>query len=99
MQLIKKVICTHMQKLKSKASLFALALIAVAGYVVSANGVHAEVPTASSTLDSIMTVIVSTTVSLATTIFTTYWPYLLVFGIISGLVAAFSRFLKIGGKK
>ena len=56
-------------------------------------------PTASSTLATIMGVIVETTVDLATTIFTTYWPYVLVFGIIAGLVGVFARFLKIGGKK
>jgi H+/Cl- antiporter ClcA len=56
-------------------------------------------PTASSTLATIMGVIVQTTVDLATTIFTTYWPYVLVFGIIAGLVGVFARFLHIGGKK
>lgn len=56
-------------------------------------------PTASSTLATIMGVIVSTTVDLATTLFTTYWPYILIFGIISGLVGVFARFLHIGGKK
>lgn len=56
-------------------------------------------PTASSTLATIMGVIVSTTVDLATTLFTTYWPYVLIFGIISGLVGVFARFLHIGGKK
>jgi hypothetical protein len=53
-------------------------------------------PTATSTLDTIMTVVVNTTVSLATTIFTTYWPYILVIGIIGALVAGFARLAHLG---
>jgi len=94
------VLTKKKQKMKSKKIvMFALALMAVAGFIVSANGVSAQVPTATSTLDNIMEVIIRTTVDLATTIFTTYWPYLLVFSIIAGLVGAFARFVKIGGKK
>ena len=53
-------------------------------------------PSATSTLASIMTSIVNTTVSLATTVFTDYWPYVLVIAIISALVGVFARFAKIG---
>lgn len=42
-------------------------------------------PTASSTLATLGTVIVNTVVDLATVIFTTYWPYILVFGVIISL--------------
>lgn len=50
-------------------------------------------PSATSTLSTIMTSVVSTTVDFATTIFTTYWPYVLAFGIITGLVVIFKRFV------
>jgi len=73
-------------------------MLAIGGYVVSASGVGAAAPSATDTLDTIMTVIINTTVSLATTIFTNYWPYILVFGVITGLVIVFSRFLHIGKK-
>jgi phage-related minor tail protein len=73
--------------------------LAIGGFIVSANGVGASAPSATSTLDTIMTVIINTTVSLATTIFTNYWPYILVFGIIAGLVAVFAKFVHLGGKK
>lgn len=54
------------------------------------------VDSATTTLDTIMGVIINTTVSLATTVFTTYWPYVLVFGIIAGLVGVFARFVHLG---
>lgn len=75
-----------------------VAMLAVGGYVLSAVGVSAAAPSATDTLESIMTVIINTTVSLATTIFTDYWPYILVFGVIAGLVGVFSRFIHRGGK-
>lgn len=60
---------------------------------------NAAVPTASSTLDTIMETVVNTTVDLVTVVFTTYWPYVLVIAIISGLVGLFTRFAKIGTGK
>jgi len=56
-------------------------------------------PSASSTLSTIMSVIVSSTVDLVTNVFTVYWPYVLVIGIISGLVAVFARFAHLGTGK
>lgn len=56
-------------------------------------------PTATSTLATIMSSIVDTTVSLATTVFTTYWPYVLVIGIIAGLIGVFSRLTHLGTGK
>jgi hypothetical protein len=53
-------------------------------------------PTASATLATIMGSVVTTTVDLATTIITTYWPYILVIGIISALVGAFARLAFVG---
>jgi len=85
-----------MKKLLAYGSGLALA---VGGYIVSAGGVGAAAPSATTTLDTIMTVIIDTTVSLATTIFTNYWPYILVFGVITGLIAIFGRFLHIGKHK
>jgi hypothetical protein len=75
------------------------ALAAGIGYVVSAASVSAAVPTATSTLDTLMTIIIGTTVDLATVIFTTYWPYILIFGIIASIVAVAVHFLKVGTKK
>lgn len=76
-----------------------VAMLAVGGLILSTVGVSAATPSATSTLDSIMTVIINTTVSLATTIFTTYWPYILVFGVIAGLVGVFARFVHLGGAR
>jgi len=53
-------------------------------------------PTASSTLSTIMGVVVSSTVDLATVVFTTYWPYVLVIGIIAGLIGVFARLTHLG---
>jgi hypothetical protein len=68
-----------------------------AGALALGSFVGAQTPSATSTLDSIMGVIISTTVSLATTIFTTYWPYVLIFGVIAGLVGLFAKFVHLGG--
>lgn len=70
--------------------------LAVLGLILGSGGVSAAAPSATTTLDSIMTVIINTTVSLATTIFTNYWPYILVFGVISVLVGIFGRFIHLG---
>lgn len=56
-------------------------------------------PTASSTLATIMGVVVNSTVDLATTVFTTYWPYVLVIGIIGGLIGVFARLTHLGTGK
>lgn len=53
-------------------------------------------PTASSTLSTLMGVVVNSTVDLATTVFTTYWPYILVIGIIGALVGAFAKLTHLG---
>ena len=53
-------------------------------------------PTATSTLDTIMTSVVNTSVTLATTIFTQYWPYVLVIGIIAALIGLFARLTHLG---
>ncbi len=56
-------------------------------------------PTASSTLATIMGSVVDTSVDLATTVITTYWPYVLVIGIIAGLIGIFSRLTHLGTGK
>lgn len=53
-------------------------------------------PTASTTLSTLMNSVVTTTVDLATTVITTYWPYVLVIGLLSALVAKFSGLVHIG---
>lgn len=81
-----------------KKYLLALPALVVGGMVLASNGVSAAVPSASTTLDTIMGIIITATVGLATTIFTTYWPYILVVGAIIGLVAVFKRLVAIGHK-
>jgi len=56
-------------------------------------------PSASSTLATIMGSVVTTTVDLATTMITTYWPYVLVISILGGLLVAFSRLAHLGVKR
>jgi ABC-type Na+ efflux pump permease subunit len=68
-------------------------------FLLSASICSAQVPSATSTLDTLMEVIIGTTVSLATTVFTTYWPYLLVFGVLAGIVGLMYRFVRLGTGK
>jgi hypothetical protein len=53
-------------------------------------------PSATSTLATIGGVIVNTVVDLATVIFTTYWPYILVFGVIISLAIWGKRLISAG---
>ena len=55
-------------------------------------------PTATSTLATLGGVIINTIVDLATVVFTTYWPYFLVFGILVGLVYLGKRVINAGHK-
>lgn len=81
-----------------KKYLLALPALVVGGLVLASNGVSAAVPSATTTLDTIMGIIITTTVSLATTIFTTYWPYILIIGVITGLIVVFKRLVSAGHK-
>ena len=81
------------KKLQKPLAIFGLGLISM---VLIANFCLADVPTATSTLDTVMTTVINTTVSLVVTVFQTYWPYILVFGILSGLIGAFYRFAHLG---
>ena len=56
-------------------------------------------PTATATLATIMSSVVGTTVDLVTVVITTYWPYVLVIGILGSLVALFVRFAHLGTGK
>ena len=51
---------------------------------------------ASSTLATLMDSIIATSVSFATLVITNYWPYVLVFGILSAMIALFARFAHLG---
>jgi len=53
-------------------------------------------PTATSTLATLGGVIINTMVDLATVVFTTYWPYFLVVGVLVGLVILAKRLVHIG---
>jgi hypothetical protein len=75
-----------------------LALGVIVGLGAGLVNAATDVPSATSTLASIMGIIITTTVSLATTIFTTYWPYILVIGVIIGLIAWFKRLIAVGHK-
>ena len=48
-------------------------------------------PTATSTLDTVGEVIINTTVGFVTTVFTTYWPYILLVIVLSGIVGLMYR--------
>lgn len=52
--------------------------------------------TATSTLATLGGVIINTGVSLATTVFTTYWPYILVFGVLISLAIWVKRVIGMG---
>jgi hypothetical protein len=56
---------------------------------------------ATTTLATLANSIITTTVDLFTTLITTYWPYVLVIGVVLSLLAIFGRFVKkgIGGGK
>jgi hypothetical protein len=55
-------------------------------------------PSATSTLATLGGVIIGTIVDLATVVFTTYWPYFLVFGVLTGLVLLGKRVIFAGHK-
>jgi len=82
--------------IKNVKILSGIGVMSTIGYIMSAFAASAAVPSASSTLDSIMETVVNTTVSLVTIVFTTYWPYVLIVGIISGLVGLFVKFAHLG---
>ena len=71
---------------------------AIGAFVLSAVSCLAEVPSATSTMDTIMGTVISTSVGLATTIFQTYWPYVLVIGAIVGLVYLFKRLVHVSSR-
>jgi H+/Cl- antiporter ClcA len=52
-------------------------------------------PTATSTLATLGEVIVNTTVSFVTTVFTTYWPYVLLAIVLGGIVALMYRLVHL----
>jgi hypothetical protein len=53
-------------------------------------------PTATSTLEALGTTIINTGVSLATIVFQTYWPYILVFGVLIALAYWVKRVVGMG---
>jgi hypothetical protein len=53
-------------------------------------------PSAVATLSTLGTVVINTGISVATTIFTTYWPYVLVFGVLLSLAIFVKRTIKMG---
>lgn len=55
-------------------------------------------PSATTTLDTIGGTVITTGVGLAQTVFTTYWPYFLVGGVIVGLVYFVKRLIGAGRK-
>jgi len=56
-------------------------------------------PTATSTLDTVGGVIITTTVSFITTVFTTYWPYILLVIVLSGIVGLMYRLVHVSTGK
>lgn len=55
-------------------------------------------PSATSTLSTLATVVVNTGVDLATVIFQTYWPYVLVFGVLISIAVWIKRAVHMGHK-
>ena len=53
-------------------------------------------PTATSTLDSLGTIIINTGVAFLETIFGTYWPYYLLAIALTGLVAVVYKLMHVG---
>lgn len=76
-----------------------LPVLGVGGAVLASNATYAAVPSATSTLDTLAGSIINTGVSLATTVITTYWPYILVFGILTAIIAIFVKFSHLGTGK
>jgi hypothetical protein len=56
-------------------------------------------PSATSTLSTLGGAIITTSVDLATTVITTYWPYILVFGVLVAIVGVAVKFSHLGMKK
>lgn len=53
-------------------------------------------PSATATLATLAGVVINTGVSVATTVFTTYWPYILVFGVLISLAFWVKRVIGFG---
>ena len=53
-------------------------------------------PTATDTLATLAGVIINTGVAIATVVFTTYWPYILVFGVLIALAFWVKRVIGFG---
>jgi len=71
------------------AAVFSLGALAISATALAATD-------ASSTLTTIMDSIISTSVSFATLVITNYWPYVIVFGILSAMIGLFMRFAHLG---
>lgn len=56
-------------------------------------------PTATSTLNTLGEVIVNTTISFVTTVFTTYWPYVLLVIVLGGIIGLMYRLTHIATGK
>lgn len=82
------------KKHAKKISIGALSILGLAG----ASASFASTPSATSTLDTLAGTIINTSVSLATTVLTTYWPYILVFAVLAALIAVFTKFVHLGSK-
>lgn len=52
--------------------------------------------TAIGTMDTIVGGVINITIALITKVFSTYWPFILVFSIIAGLIGIFIKFTKLG---
>lgn len=84
--------------LKAKAVAM-YALFFTVGIALTAAAANADVPTATSTLDTLGGVIINTVVSFATTVFTTYWPYALLAIVLSAVIGIGYRIVHLGGGK
>jgi hypothetical protein len=56
-------------------------------------------PSATSTLDTLGASIINTTVSFVTIVITNYWPFILVFIVLAGLIGLAYRYVHLGTGK
>lgn len=85
-----------LKTLKQKIGLMSLALVGMFGFATA--GLCAPSSTPAEVLDTVVSSGINTSVSLVETVVTTYFPYILVFGIIVALFVWIKRFATTGTK-
>ena len=78
-----------------------IAVLAACAFVISAVSVFAQTtfPTATSTMNTLLGTIITTTVDVATSVFATVWPYALIVIVIAGVIALMYRLAHMSAGK